>query len=336
MRRPDFQQAGQEHSAGFHVLSGLGLLGALPAVVALAAAGACAAAVTRLRGSDRSAALALIAGTGAFALHNQIDWEWKQTALTLLAYPLPVLVACAAGGVVARPPRRSLADRRRHRPSRSRSSRPRCRCSATARSTAPTGSPRAGTHRRGARRGRPRARAQPVVGRRRAAAREPAADARASRGCAPRRRRCDRDRAARCPRSGSRSPATSTTAGRIRAGATRSRARALLSGHDNVFADTDENVVAVERRMHRPLRLADRIARVPGACRGDPRRAGRPPARVKHRARRARRRGLRRAALSPGVVRVRAHPRAARVRPDRGEPGAPIRAQPRNRPAGAL
>ncbi|HEY3613278.1 MAG TPA: hypothetical protein VGK92_06205 [Gaiellales bacterium] len=107
LARPDFQQAGQEHSAGFHVLAGLGLLGALPAVVALGAAGACCAAVTRLRGADRSAALALVAGTGAFALHNQIDWEWQQTALTLLAYPLPVLVACAAGGAaVVRPARR--------------------------------------------------------------------------------------------------------------------------------------------------------------------------------------------------------------------------------------
>jgi hypothetical protein len=105
LARPDFQQAGQEHSIGLHVLSGLGLLGAFPAVVALAAAGACAAAVTRLRGSERAAALALVAGTAAFALHNEIDWEWRQTALTLLAYPIPVLVACAAGGAVTRQPR---------------------------------------------------------------------------------------------------------------------------------------------------------------------------------------------------------------------------------------
>ncbi len=42
-----------------------------------------------------------MAGVGAFALHNQIDWEWKQTALTLLAYPIPVLVACAAGSAAA-------------------------------------------------------------------------------------------------------------------------------------------------------------------------------------------------------------------------------------------
>jgi O-antigen ligase len=106
LARPDFQQAGQEHSLGFHVLAGLGLLGAFPAIAALGAAGACTAAVTRLRGADRSAALALIAGVGAFALHNQIDWEWRQTSLTLLAYPIPVLVACAAGGAaVARPAR---------------------------------------------------------------------------------------------------------------------------------------------------------------------------------------------------------------------------------------
>ena len=105
LARPDFQQAGQEHSIGLHVLSGLGLLGGLPAVVALAAAGACAAAVTRLRGSERAAALALVAGTAAFALHNEIDWEWRQTALTLLAYPIPVLVACAAGGAVTAQPR---------------------------------------------------------------------------------------------------------------------------------------------------------------------------------------------------------------------------------------
>ena len=31
LARPDFQQAGQEHSSRFHVLSGLGLLGAIPA-----------------------------------------------------------------------------------------------------------------------------------------------------------------------------------------------------------------------------------------------------------------------------------------------------------------
>ena len=111
LARPDFQQAGQEHSILFHVLSGLGLVGAIPAAIALAAAGACVAAVTRLRGSERSAGLALAAGVGAFALHNQIDWEWKQSALTLLAYPIPALIACAAGGgvAVARPPRRGLA-----------------------------------------------------------------------------------------------------------------------------------------------------------------------------------------------------------------------------------
>ena len=110
LARPDFQQAGQEHSAALHVLAGLGLLGALPALIALGAGAACLASVTRLRGAERSAALALVAGAGAFALHNQIDWEWKQTALTVLAYPLPVLVACAAGGgAVVRPGRRSLA-----------------------------------------------------------------------------------------------------------------------------------------------------------------------------------------------------------------------------------
>ncbi len=106
LARPDFQQGGQEHSALLHVLSGLGLLGALPAAIAVAAAGACLAAVTRLRGSERAAALALVAGVSAFALHNQIDWEWKQTALTLLAYPIPVLIACSAPGPAERPLRR--------------------------------------------------------------------------------------------------------------------------------------------------------------------------------------------------------------------------------------
>jgi hypothetical protein len=111
LARPDFQQAGQEHSAFLHVLSGTGLLGGIPAAIALAAAGACVAAVTRLRGSERAAALALAAGVGAFALHNQIDWEWQQTALTVLAYPIPVLIACAAGGATAavRRPRRGYA-----------------------------------------------------------------------------------------------------------------------------------------------------------------------------------------------------------------------------------
>jgi O-Antigen ligase len=111
LARPDFQQAGQEHSAFLHVLSGLGLLGGIPAAIALAAAATCVAAVTRLRGNERAAALALAAGVGAFALHNQIDWEWQQTALTVLAYPIPVLIACAAGGAAtaARPRRRGLA-----------------------------------------------------------------------------------------------------------------------------------------------------------------------------------------------------------------------------------
>ena len=59
LARPDFQQAGQEHSAFLHVLSGTGLLGAIPALIALAAAGACLATVTRLRGAERSAALPL-------------------------------------------------------------------------------------------------------------------------------------------------------------------------------------------------------------------------------------------------------------------------------------
>ncbi|HET6174337.1 MAG TPA: O-antigen ligase family protein [Gaiellales bacterium] len=111
LARPGFQQAGQEHSAFLHVLSGTGLLGAIPAAIALAAAAACIAAVTRLRGSERAAALALAAGVGAFGLHNQIDWEWQQTALTVLAYPIPVLIACAAtaGTVAARAPSRGRA-----------------------------------------------------------------------------------------------------------------------------------------------------------------------------------------------------------------------------------
>ena len=112
LARPDFQQAGQAHSAFLHVLSGTGLLGAIPAAIALAAAVACTAAVTRLRGVERSAALPLAAGVGAFALHNQIDWEWQFTALTLLAYPIPVLIACRAdtgSAVVARAPRRGVA-----------------------------------------------------------------------------------------------------------------------------------------------------------------------------------------------------------------------------------
>jgi hypothetical protein len=49
---------------------------------------------------------------GAFALHNQIDWEWQQTALTVLAYPIPVLIACTAvtsGALAVRAPRRGAA-----------------------------------------------------------------------------------------------------------------------------------------------------------------------------------------------------------------------------------
>ena len=143
------------------------------------------------------------AGVGAFALHNQIDWEWKQTALTLLAYPIPVLIACAAGGgaVVARPPRRGARRRgrgrvrARHHPGDApRAEQPRAR---------PRRPPRgAGPPRRGARRGRPRRRARPHVGRRPARARQPAAGARPPARRAPRRRPRARRSRPRTPRSG--------------------------------------------------------------------------------------------------------------------------------------
>ena len=69
------------------------------------------AAVTRLRGSERSAALALVAGVGAFALHNQIDWEWQQTALTAARLPDPRADRVRRGRRrwPYRPPRRGLA-----------------------------------------------------------------------------------------------------------------------------------------------------------------------------------------------------------------------------------
>ena len=64
--------------------------------------------MTRLRGSERAAALALVAGVGAFALHNQIDWEWQQTALDDARLPDP-----RARSPAPRPPRRRAPARRR-------------------------------------------------------------------------------------------------------------------------------------------------------------------------------------------------------------------------------
>jgi O-antigen ligase len=112
-RGPISSRAGQAHSAFLHVLSGTGLLGAIPAAIALAAAVACTGGHAAAR-IERSAALPLAAGVGAFALHNQIDWEWR-FALTLLRITRSPAIACRAGtgsAVVARPPGRRGARRR--------------------------------------------------------------------------------------------------------------------------------------------------------------------------------------------------------------------------------
>ena len=244
LARPDFQQAGQEHSLLFHVLSGLGLLGAIPAVDRPRRR-------RRLRGGRHAPARQRALGrrsrwwpaSGRSRCTTRSTGSGSRRALTLLAYPIPVLVACAAGGVVARPPRRSVAvvaaavfalaivpaDAARAQQPRARPRRP------------PRG---AGPRRRGARRGRPR-RARSTAPRSTSSSSAPAC-CRSSSGrgtrAAP-----STTRSSLAPKDAQtwltlagyqrwcwNEPAWKTSLARARA----------LSGHDNVFAGSDEDVIA--------------------------------------------------------------------------------------------
>jgi hypothetical protein len=96
LRRPDRFPAGETHNAGLHVLSGLGLLGGIPALGALVASGwAVVTGYRRLRGETRAAGAAVLAALTAFAIHNQLDWDWTFFSLTLAAYPLVGVLATA-------------------------------------------------------------------------------------------------------------------------------------------------------------------------------------------------------------------------------------------------
>ena len=189
LARPDFQQAGQEHSILFHVLSGLGLLGAIPAAIALAAAGACVAAVTRLRGSERSAG----ARTGCrrrrvrAAQPDRLGVEAERPDAARLPDPrthrLRGRRRCRRRAPAAPRPRGRRRGRLRAR------NHPRDAAGAEQSRARPGRTPRrSGPARRGARRGRPRGRARSHVCRCPARARQPAAGARPPARRASRRR----------------------------------------------------------------------------------------------------------------------------------------------------
>ena len=110
LARPDFQQAGQEHSRFLHVLSGSGCWARSRRPIALGRR-------RRLRGRRHAPARqrALRRARARWPASARSRCTTRSTgsgsrrALTLLAYPIPVLIACAAGGgaaVARRAPRR--------------------------------------------------------------------------------------------------------------------------------------------------------------------------------------------------------------------------------------
>jgi O-antigen ligase len=109
LQRPDFVVTGEEHNAGLHVLSGLGLLGAVPALAALIAGFWAAIEGFRRQVEERAPAVFLLAVIVAFALHAQLDWDWNFTALSLLLYT--TLGVLASAGLPQRRP--DVVDRLR-------------------------------------------------------------------------------------------------------------------------------------------------------------------------------------------------------------------------------
>ena len=101
LSRPDATVAREAHSSGLQVLSGVGLLGGIPALAALAGGiVACVGGWRRLAGEERVAAGALCAVVAGLALHAQLDWDWTFAAITLVGYPIPGILATAGRGTV--------------------------------------------------------------------------------------------------------------------------------------------------------------------------------------------------------------------------------------------
>jgi O-antigen ligase len=99
LSRPDATIAREAHSSGLQVLSGLGLLGGIPALAALAGAIlACLGGWRRLAGEERVAAGALCAVVAGLVVHAQLDWDWTFAAITLIGYPIPGILATAGRG----------------------------------------------------------------------------------------------------------------------------------------------------------------------------------------------------------------------------------------------
>ncbi len=97
------------HSVPLQFLSETGLVGALLGLGGLALLGA--AAVGRVRASsgiERSARLALLAATTAWAVHSLVDWDWEIPAVTIPAL-VAVAVAAAPSPVGDPPPARRPA-----------------------------------------------------------------------------------------------------------------------------------------------------------------------------------------------------------------------------------
>ncbi len=99
LSRPDTTVAREAHSSALQVLSGLGILGGIPALAALAgSAVACVGGWRRLAGEERVAAAALCAAVAGLAFHAQLDWDWTFAAITLVGYPIPGILATAGRG----------------------------------------------------------------------------------------------------------------------------------------------------------------------------------------------------------------------------------------------
>jgi O-antigen ligase len=99
LSRPDAIVAREAHSSGLQVLSGLGILGGIPALAALVGGiAACVGGWRRLAGDEHIAAAALCAVVAGLALHAQLDWDWTFAAITLVGYPIPGILASAGRG----------------------------------------------------------------------------------------------------------------------------------------------------------------------------------------------------------------------------------------------